>query len=123
MAYNSESIKEAKEKYLLEMNDDALERLFRLLHSEKVIVICRSNMTEAQAASAGLKELEPDILRDAGKNSSYVQLVFCPIRSVTSVGTPAVISGSRSILLNLKFLRRPGASSVCSLWIFPDVLN
>ena len=66
MAYNSESIKEAKEKYLLEMNDDALERLFRLLHSEKVIVICRSNMTEAQAASAGLKELEPDILRDAG---------------------------------------------------------
>ena len=66
MAYNSGLIKEAKEQYLLEMNDEALKRLFKLLRTEKVIVICRSEMSEEQAATAGLKELEPDILRDAG---------------------------------------------------------
>ena len=66
MAYNSGLIKEAKEQYLLEMNDEALKRLFKLLRTEKVIVICRSEMSEEQAAKAGLKELEPDILRDAG---------------------------------------------------------
>ena len=111
MAYNSGLIKEAKEQYLLEMNDEALKRLFKLLRTEKVIVICRSEMSEEQAAKAGLKELEPDILRDAGGDFWF------PVYSAESEIPPEATN--KFHLIRMDFSRSSSFFSAISFPKFP----